>query len=110
MTLEGKLLVAGATGYIGRLLARELATEGADVRCLVRDPSKAEDLAVAGCEVVTGDVLEPETLGPALEGVRVAYYLVHSMGAGRGRRRLRGSRQAGGPRTSARRRPRPGWS
>lgn len=82
MTLEGKLLVAGATGYIGRLLARELATEGADVRCLVRDPSKAEDLAVAGCEIVTADVLEPETLGPALEGVRVAYYLVHSMGRG----------------------------
>ncbi len=77
-----KLLVAGATGYIGRLLAAELAGEGADVRCLVRDASKAQDLEAAGCEVVTGDVLEPDTLGPALDGVQVAYYLVHSMGRG----------------------------
>jgi len=79
---QRKLLVAGATGYIGRLLAAELAGEGADVRCLVRDPSKAEDLRAAGCEIVTGDVLEPDTLGSALEGVQVAYYLVHSMGRG----------------------------
>jgi uncharacterized protein YbjT (DUF2867 family) len=77
-----KLLVAGATGYIGRLLARELADAGSDVRCLVRDPSKAADLAGAGCEVLAGDVLKPDTLEPALAGVDVAYYLVHSMGRG----------------------------
>ena len=45
-------------------------------------PSGREDLKDAGCEVVRADVLEPETLGPALEGVDVAYYLVHSMGRG----------------------------
>ena len=82
MSEHGKVLVAGATGYIGRLLARELAEEGRDVRCLVRDRSKAEDLAGAGCELVVGDVLEPDTLRPALQDVRVAYYLVHSMGRG----------------------------
>lgn len=82
MTSKEMLLIAGATGYIGRLLALELAGEGRMVRCLVRDRSKADDLERAGCEVVVGDVLEPETLGPALAGVGVAYYLVHSMGRG----------------------------
>lgn len=82
MSTDGKLLIAGATGYIGRLLALELADDGADVRCLVRNPAKARDLAEAGCEVVRADVLEPETLAGALDGVEVAYYLVHSMGRG----------------------------
>ncbi|MEO8091564.1 MAG: NAD(P)H-binding protein [bacterium] len=79
---DGKLLVAGATGYIGRLLSLELAARGGDVRCLVRNRSRADDLAAAGCEIVQGDVLDPATLRPALEGVSVAYYLVHSMGRG----------------------------
>lgn len=82
MSASSKTLVAGATGYIGRLLSLELARDGADVRCLVRDPAKARDLADAGCEVVTGDVLRPETLPAALAGVDGAYYLVHSMGRG----------------------------
>ena len=82
MSADTKLLVAGATGYIGRLLALELASDGRAVRCLVRDRSKAGDLADAGCDVAQGDVLDPDTLGPALEGVNVAYYLVHSMGRG----------------------------
>lgn len=76
------MLVAGATGYIGGLLARALRDDGLTVRCLVRDPDRARDLERIGCEVVKGDVLEPETLGPALDGIEVAYYLVHSMGRG----------------------------
>jgi len=52
------------------------------VRALARHPERAGDLRDAGCEVRRADVLEPETLGPALEGVDVAYYLVHSMGRG----------------------------
>lgn len=52
------------------------------MRALARHPERAEELKRAGCEVVRADVLEPETLGPALEGVDVAYYLVHSMGRG----------------------------
>lgn len=76
------VLVAGATGYIGRLLAQALRADGRNVRCLVRDPAKAQDLEQAGCEIVRGDVLEPDTLGPALDGIEIAYYLVHSMGRG----------------------------
>jgi uncharacterized protein YbjT (DUF2867 family) len=76
------IAVLGSTGYIGGLLSRHLAEGGEDVAALARTPEKADDLAVAGCEVRKADVLEPDTLGPALEGVDVAYYLVHSMGRG----------------------------
>lgn len=76
------IAVAGSTGYIGGLLCRWLREEGRDVRALARDPDRAADLEAAGCEVRRADVLEPETLGPALEGADVAYYLVHSMGRG----------------------------
>src|SRR4051794_9876700 len=75
-------LVAGATGYIGRRLALELAPRGGSLRAMARDRSRAADLAAAGCEVVEANVLAPETLAPALEGVEGAYYLVHSMGRG----------------------------
>lgn len=77
-------LIAGATGYIGGLLATELAERGRDVRCLARSPERARDRIDSRCEVVRGDVLEPETLDEALAGVELAYYLVHSMGRGGG--------------------------
>jgi len=76
------IAVAGATGYIGGLLCGRLGEEGRRVRALARDPDRARDLKQAGCEVRRADVLDPATLGPALEGVEVAYYLVHSMGRG----------------------------
>ena len=76
------IVVAGATGYIGGLLCERLRDEGQDVRALARHPESAGKLRESGCEVVRADVLKPETLGPALEGSEVAYYLVHSMGRG----------------------------
>jgi uncharacterized protein YbjT (DUF2867 family) len=76
------IAVAGSTGYIGGLLSRRLCEEGREVRALARNPDRADDLRAAGCEVRQADALEPETLGPALEGADVAYYLVHSMGRG----------------------------
>jgi len=76
------IAVAGATGYVGGLLCRRLREEDRTVRALARRPEGARDLAAAGCEVRRVDVLRPETLGPALEGADVAYYLVHSMGRG----------------------------
>jgi len=84
VTTSGRptILIAGATGYIGGLLARVLREDGLGVRCLVRDPAKAGDLKRAGGEIVKGDVLEPETLDPAVDGIETAYYLVHSMGRG----------------------------
>ena len=76
------MLVAGATGYIGGLLARALVEDGARVRCLVRDLDRAAELGRSGCELVRGDVLERDSLEGALDGIEVAYYLVHSMGRG----------------------------
>ncbi len=53
-----------------------------EVRALARHPETSPELGERGCEVRRADVLEPETLAPALAGVDVAYYLVHSMGRG----------------------------
>ena len=76
------IAVAGATGYVGGLLCHRLREEGKDVRALARRPESAGELADIGCEVRWANVLKPHTLGPALEGSDVAYYLVHSMGRG----------------------------
>jgi uncharacterized protein YbjT (DUF2867 family) len=76
------IAVAGATGYIGGQLCQYLREDGVDVRALARSPEQAHELREAGCDVLKADVLDPATLGPALEGVGVAYYLVHSMGRG----------------------------
>ena len=77
-----KLLIAGSTGYIGWLLADELLRRGNDVRCMARRAGSARDLEARGAEVVEADALRPESLAPALEGVNIAYYLIHSMGRG----------------------------
>jgi uncharacterized protein YbjT (DUF2867 family) len=76
------IAVAGATGYIGGQLCARLREREVEVRALARNPDTATGLAGIGCEVRKADVLESETLAPALEGVGVAYYLVHSMGRG----------------------------
>jgi len=74
------VLVTGATGFIGSALARELAARGLHVVAATRQPKKAS--ALEGVEWRTCDLLEPSTLDAAFAGVRVAYYLVHSMGSG----------------------------
>ncbi|HLO25704.1 MAG TPA: NAD(P)H-binding protein [Geobacteraceae bacterium] len=76
----GKVLVAGATGFIGIRLVKELVTSGCKVRCLVRRP---DAVLQAGAEPAAGDLLEPATLKAACSGIDTAYYLVHSMGGGR---------------------------
>jgi uncharacterized protein YbjT (DUF2867 family) len=76
------ILVTGATGYVGGRLAPRLVAEGFTVRALARDPRRLGTLAARGVECVAGDVLKPESLGAALQGVAVAYYLIHSMEAG----------------------------
>ncbi len=76
------IAVAGATGYVGGKLCARLRERGLEVRALARQPERASDLEDIGCEVRQADVLDPETLEPALEEIEVAYYLVHSMGRG----------------------------
>ncbi|MGB0114480.1 MAG: SDR family oxidoreductase [Ilumatobacteraceae bacterium] len=78
-----RVLVAGATGYVGGRLVPELLAAGAEVRVLSRSLGRARRYDWSDAvELVQGDVLEPETLVDAFEGCDAAYYLVHSMGAG----------------------------
>ena len=80
-----RVLVTGATGYVGGRLAPRLVEAGFEVRALVRDPLKLADVPWAqDVEVVTGDLADPSTLGSAFEGVETVYYLVHSMSKGHG--------------------------
>ncbi len=81
--LERVTLVTGATGYIGGRLVAALERAGHRVRCLARRPETLRGRVGAGTEVVQGNCLDPASLAPALAGVHTAYYLVHSMGAGK---------------------------
>jgi uncharacterized protein YbjT (DUF2867 family) len=75
------VLLTGATGYIGgRLLSNLRERDNLRLRCLARKPEHLENQIDETVEVVQGDLLEPDTLAPALEGVTTAYYFVHSMG------------------------------
>ena len=72
--------MTGAGGFIGRRLVRELLQRGYQVRCMDRRLARHP----AGAEQVLADLLQPATLTAALAGVDTAYYLVHSMGQGKG--------------------------
>jgi uncharacterized protein YbjT (DUF2867 family) len=64
-----KILVTGATGFIGSHLTTALVDKGYDVRCLVRKTSNIELLKKIGVELVYGDINEPKSLEQALLGL-----------------------------------------
>ncbi|MFG3438126.1 SDR family oxidoreductase [Nonomuraea sp. NPDC047897] len=77
-----RCLVTGATGYIGGRLVPELLAAGHEVRCMARSPGRLRDLPWADrVQVAAADATDPEASRAALDGVEVAYYLVHTMGA-----------------------------
>lgn len=80
---DGLVLVLGASGYVGSYLVPHLAAMGRRVRASARNRAVLEGRGWDGVELVEADALVPATLAAALEGVEVAYYLVHSMAAGR---------------------------
>lgn len=95
-----RVLIIGATGFVGSRLVPELANKGIPLRLLVRVPAKAAKLARPGAdiEVVRGDLVSNQGLREALRGIRTAYYLVHSMG---GRTLFRNREYAERDRTAA---------
>src|SRR5215472_14186235 len=70
-----KALITGATGFVGSHVARALAAAGAELRLLVRSSSRTENLAGLNGERVTGDLLQPETLVPALKGCDALFHV-----------------------------------
>jgi uncharacterized protein YbjT (DUF2867 family) len=78
-----RVLVTGATGYVGGRLVSKLIESGYSVRVLVRSAARARRQQWSDdVEMVVGDVLEAPTLTSAFEGCEAAYHLVHAMGTG----------------------------
>jgi uncharacterized protein YbjT (DUF2867 family) len=75
-------MVFGASGYIGTNLVPRLLSEGRRVRAVARNISMLEGRDWPGAELIAADALDPESLPAAVQGVEIAYYLVHSMAAG----------------------------
>ena len=70
------ILVTGPTGFVGRQVVGELTLRGHAIRGLVHTPSRAAVLSAYGVEIVEGDVLDPESLARACEGVDAVIHLV----------------------------------
>lgn len=79
-----RVLLTGVTGYVGGRLLSRLQMRPHHVRCLTRRPEEFRSRVPEDVDVVGADLLEADTLGPALAGMDVAYYLVHAMGGGPG--------------------------
>jgi uncharacterized protein YbjT (DUF2867 family) len=79
-----RVLVFGASGYVGTWLIPKLQSEPVRIRAVSRDERVLRARNWAGVELGEADALEPDSLPRVLEGVDTAYYLVHSMSAGSG--------------------------
>ncbi|MBD3414970.1 MAG: DUF2867 domain-containing protein [Candidatus Aminicenantes bacterium] len=77
-----KILLTGATGYIGRRLKEKLLQDPeVQLRLFVRNEKKVRGQFRAQMEISEGSTFDKKSLGNALRGIEVAYYLIHSMGA-----------------------------
>jgi uncharacterized protein YbjT (DUF2867 family) len=74
--------VAGASGYIGSQLIPRLVEAGHHVSCLVRNPIRLHARCRDQVEICQADLLDPRSLPDVVQGIDVAYYLVHSMADG----------------------------
>ncbi len=81
-TAAERVLILGATGFIGSSLVHDLAEEKVKLRILARDKAKASAVfpAYEDIEIVEGDVLAGKGLDEALQGIHTAFYLIHSLG------------------------------
>ena len=74
-----KILVIGASGFVGRRLVRTLLADGYAVRCVARTPAKVDDLAALGCETLQGDISDAASMQRAFAAVEAAYISVHTL-------------------------------
>lgn len=83
MTAAGskRILLTGATGYVGGRLLTRLEQAGHQVRCLARRPEFLIPWVAPGTEVVAGDVSDRDSVSSAMADREVAYYLIHAMGS-----------------------------
>ncbi|MDH3519592.1 MAG: SDR family oxidoreductase [Myxococcales bacterium] len=79
-----RVLLTGATGYVGGRLLEALLERGCAVRCLARHPAHLASRLTARVAVIGGDAVSGEGLSEAMRGVDTAFYLIHSMGSGDG--------------------------
>ncbi len=78
------ILIVGSTGVLGREAARQLLVAGHKVRAMARDVEKAADLRAMGAEVIQGDLIDPESLKKACQGVDAVLAAAHQlMGTGK---------------------------
>jgi len=80
MSSRKRILITGATGYIGSRLLNKLESSGYKISCLARKPEYLTSRVSEDIKVLRGDVQDIESLEKALEGIHTAYYFVHSMG------------------------------
>lgn len=73
-----KILVIGASGFVGERLTTALLAEGYAVRCLARNPARLHDLA-AGCEIAQGDITDLASVQRATESVQAVYVSIHTL-------------------------------
>jgi len=75
-----RVLVTGATGYIGGRLVPRLLEHGFEVRCMTRHPEQLDDMPWRDrVEAIRADALDRRTLDAAMSGCAAAFYLIHSM-------------------------------
>lgn len=72
------ILVAGATGTVGQHVTELLVQRGASVRALTRNPERARAKLPEGVEIAAGDLMQPETLKDALQGVKAMFLITSS--------------------------------
>ncbi len=82
MVTRPRVLLSGATGYVGGRLLAALRERDVAVRCLTRRAEPLRPRVGDDVEIAVGDVLDPASLEQAMAGVDVAYYLVHALGSG----------------------------
>ncbi len=70
-----KAFVTGATGFVGSHVARLLAEQGADLRLLVRESSRTENIANLRADLVKGDLRRPESLPSAIQGCEFVFHV-----------------------------------